>query len=82
MPNNTQVAKWGNSLAVRLPQAIVKEARLAPGDRLSLDLADDGSIILRSEQRRYSLEELVEGITQANRHCETDWGAPLGKEAW
>jgi antitoxin component of MazEF toxin-antitoxin module len=29
MPDDTQVAKWGNSLAVRIPQAIVKEARLA-----------------------------------------------------
>ena len=82
MPNNTQVAKWGNSLAVRIPQAIVKEARLAEGDRLSLDLAGDGSIVLRSTRRKYSLHELVSGIKPRNRHRETDWGAPQGRESW
>ena len=82
MPNDTQVAKWGNSLAVRIPQAIAREARLAEGDRLSLDLAGDGSIVLRSRQPKYSLAQLVAGIRPGNRHRETDWGAPQGKESW
>ena len=82
MPNETQVAKWGNSLAVRIPQAIVREARLAEGDRLSLDLAGDGSIVLRSRHRKYSLDELVAKIEPNNRHSETDWGAPQGRESW
>jgi len=82
MPNDTHVAKWGNSLAVRIPQAIVTEARLAKGDRLSLDLAGDGSIVLRSRRRKYSLDELVAAIRPRNRHRETDWGPPKGKETW
>ena len=82
MPNETQVAKWGNSLAVRIPQAIVREARLAEGDRLSLDLAGDGSIVLRSRHRKYSLDELVAKIKPNNRHSETDWRAPQGRESW
>lgn len=82
MPNETQVAKWGNSLAVRIPQAIVRNARLAEGDRLSLDLAGDGSIVLRSRHRKYSLDQLVSEIKPRNRHHETDWGAPQGRESW
>jgi antitoxin MazE len=82
MPNETQVSKWGNSLAVRIPQAIVRDARLAEGDRLSLDLAGDGSIVLRSRHRKYSLDELVSKIKPTNRHKESDWGAPQGKESW
>jgi len=82
MPNDTQISKWGNSLAIRIPQAIVKEARLEEGDRLSLDLAGDGSIVLRSSRRKYLLDELVGGITSRNRHRETDWGVPQGKESW
>ena len=82
MPNETQVSKWGNSLAVRIPQAIVKDARLAEGDRLSLNLAGDGSIVLRSAHRKYSLAQLVSGIKPKNRHSETDWGAPQDKESW
>jgi len=82
MPNDTHVAKWGNSLAVRIPQAIVTEARLAAGDRLSLDLTGDGSIVLRSRRRKYSLDQLVAAIKKGNRHHETDWGAPKGKEVF
>ncbi|MEP7362859.1 MAG: AbrB/MazE/SpoVT family DNA-binding domain-containing protein [Acidobacteriota bacterium] len=82
MPNDVQVAKWGNSLAVRIPQAILREAGLAEGDHVSLGVAGDGSIVLRSAKPKYSLEELVNGITPKNRHGETDWGPPVGKEVW
>jgi antitoxin MazE len=82
MSNETRVSKWGNSLAVWIPQAIVRDARLTEGDKLSLDLADDGSIVLRSRHRKYTLNELVTGIKPANRHNEMDWGAPQGKESW
>ena len=82
MPNETQVSKWGNSLAVRIPQSIVRDARLAEGDRLSLDLADDGSIVLRTSRRKYSLDELVGEIKPKNLHSETDWGSPRGRESW
>jgi len=80
MPSDTHVAKWGNSLAVRIPWTIVRQARLAEGDRLSIDLASDGSVVLRSRRRQYSLEQLVAAITPRNRHHETGWGAPKGKE--
>ncbi|MGD0871902.1 MAG: AbrB/MazE/SpoVT family DNA-binding domain-containing protein [Bryobacteraceae bacterium] len=81
MPNDARLWKWGNSLAVRIPRAVVKEARLAEGDRLSLDLAGDGSIVLRPRHRKYTLAQLVSGIKPRNRHRETDWGARRGKES-
>jgi antitoxin MazE len=82
MRNETTVSKWGNSLAVRIPRAIAKEARLSEGDCLALDLDRDGSIVLRPARRRYELSELVARITPRNRHRETDWGPPQGKESW
>jgi antitoxin MazE len=59
----TTVSKWGNSLAVRIPRAIAKEAHLNEGDRLALDFDRDGSIVLRPVRRRYELAELVSRIT-------------------
>lgn len=82
MPNNTQISKWGNSLAVRIPQALARQARLAEGDHLSLSLAEDGSIVLRSARRKYQLRDLVAKITPKNRHGDTDWGKPKGRESW
>ena len=33
-----QVAKWGNSLAVRLPQAIVEALKLQEGDEVQIEV--------------------------------------------
>jgi antitoxin MazE len=82
MSSETRVAKWGDSLAVRIPPAIVRNARLSAGDRLSINLAEDGAIVLRSRRRKYSLDELVAGIRPSNRRRETDWGTPQGRESW
>ena len=82
MLNDTQISKWGNSLAVRIPLAMAREAHLAEGDRLTLDLATDGSIVLRPARRKYELGQLVSRITPKNRHSETDWGPPAGQESW
>ena len=80
MRNETMVSKWGNSPAVRIPQAIAKEARLKEGDSLAMDLDADGSVVLRSARRTYELSELVSRITSRNRHSETDWGQPQDDE--
>jgi antitoxin MazE len=82
MRDETTVSKWGNSLAVRIPQAIAKQAHLNEGDSLALSLDRDGSIVLRSTRRKYELSELVSAITPRNRHRETDWGKPQGEESW
>ena len=37
-----QVAKWGNSLAVRLPAAVVEALDLKPGDEIQIRVAGDG----------------------------------------
>ncbi|MFL6110877.1 MAG: AbrB/MazE/SpoVT family DNA-binding domain-containing protein [Catenulispora sp.] len=78
---NTQVGKWGNSLAVRIPGTYVKELDLAEGTELEVTRVDDG-LLLRPRKRAYTLDELLAQITPENIHGETDWGPPVGHEAW
>jgi antitoxin MazE len=33
-----QVSRWGNSLAVRLPAAVVEELGLKPGDEIEIEI--------------------------------------------
>jgi antitoxin MazE len=82
MRNETIVSRWGNSLAVRIPRAVSRQAGIDEGDSLALDIKEDGAIILRPTKRRYELKDLVSRITPRNRHKETDWGAPQGRETW
>lgn len=82
MRNETTLSKWGNSLAVRIPQAIAAQAGLAAGDSVALAVDATRGIVVRSARRKYDLSELVSKITPKNRHRETDWGQPQGKESW
>jgi len=76
-----RIAKWGNSLGVRIPKAAAKEAGLEDGADVEVKVAGR-NLLLVPVRREYSLAELVAGITPKNRHKETDWGAPLGGENW
>ena len=81
MATTTQLAKWGNSLGLRLPKSVAREARLDEGDTVDVSV-DNGAIVIRASRPRYSLDELVGRITARNRHRETEWGDPLGDEVW
>ncbi len=47
-----RVSKWGNSLAVRLPKAIVNDLGLKAGDRLEIVSADPGRLAIARDARR------------------------------
>jgi antitoxin MazE len=76
-----QVVKWGNSQGVRLPKEILRQARLREGDELTVRVGN-GRIALEAAAPEITLEKLVAGITPRNRHCEQDWGGPVGNEVW
>jgi antitoxin MazE len=78
----TQLAKWGNSLAVRIPKPVAVAAKLRTGDDLEVDVEGPGRVRIRKLQRKPTLEQLVVGITSENHHSEIDWGEPVGKELW
>jgi antitoxin MazE len=52
------------------------------GDSVRLVLDRDRGMVLRPAQRKYELSDLVAQITPKNRHRETNWGQPKGKESW
>ena len=77
----THIGRWGNSLAVRIPLAFAREAQLEEGATVEVSLFEDG-LVIRPIGRSHNLDTLVSGITEENLHGETDWGRPLGNEAW
>jgi len=46
------VSKWGNSLAVRLPKALVDELGLKEGDELEIVTARQGAIEVETKEQR------------------------------
>ncbi|MBM3623595.1 MAG: AbrB/MazE/SpoVT family DNA-binding domain-containing protein [Alphaproteobacteria bacterium] len=60
MKRTTQVSKWGNSLAVRLPKKLVDEMGLAPGDELRIVEARKGEIVVEKVDRRAEFLKAIE----------------------
>jgi len=54
-----QVAKWGNSLAVRLPAAVVDALELKEGDQIEIRVAADREFeVSRDRSRQKAIERL------------------------
>ncbi len=76
-----KIARWGNSLGLRIPKQIAKDVGLDEGSDVDVRVSGQ-KLVLAPARREYSLKELVAGITPRNRHRETGWGPPVGHESW
>ena len=79
-----QLAKWGNSTAVRLPKAVAQELGLKPGTQLDL-VVEGREVRLRPVQQssRELLEEIVAEMKRLgpeNEPEEVNWGPDRGSE--
>lgn len=75
------VNKWGNSLGVRIPQQIATEAGLEIGTVVEVRVVDN-NIVISTVKKKYTLEDLLIGVTPELIGGEYDWGEPVGNEAW
>ncbi|MDE1991817.1 MAG: AbrB/MazE/SpoVT family DNA-binding domain-containing protein [Rhizobiaceae bacterium] len=54
-----QVAKWGNSLAIRIPASVVEALELKEGDDIVVRIGENGSFeIERDDSRQKALEKV------------------------
>ena len=60
-----QVAKWGNSLAVRLPTAVVDALALKEGDQIEIRVAADREFEVRRDRSRQKAIERLRRLRRA-----------------
>ena len=72
-------AMWGNSVALRIPNAYVREFNLKAGKQAEL-MVKDGALVVRPAGPVYNINDLVAGISAKNCHAETDTGPAVGNE--
>jgi antitoxin MazE len=78
----TKVRRWGNSLGLRIPRSFAAELQVEDGSAVDLTVAEGEIRVRPLRARRYSLESLVEGITDGNRHGEVPVAPAVGREVW
>lgn len=80
--HSTQIKKWGNSLAVRIPKHLADEIELQKDMPIELEIEQGELHIKPKRESEYTLDELVGDITEENKHTEVDFGEKRGREIW
>jgi antitoxin MazE len=65
-----QVAKWGNSLAIRLPAAVVAALELKEGDEIEIHVADEREFAIARKPGR---AELLKRLRAFRGHLPSDF---------
>jgi antitoxin MazE len=78
----TQLQKWGNSLAVRIPKAFAEDLGLGQDSAVDLVLEDGCMVVRPAVVPRYELGDLLSRVCEDNLHGEYDIGCPAGSEKW
>ena len=67
-------------MAVRIPKAFASDLGIGRNTPVELSM-EDGALVLRPAlENPFSLDSLLEQVTDENIHPVVDWGAPAGKE--
>ncbi len=79
----TQIKKWGNSLAIRIPKSFAVETSVKEGTIVNITL-EDNKIIIEPVAKpvEYKLEELLSKVNEDNIHDQYFDDGPEGKEIW
>ena len=78
----TRVQKWGNGLALRIPQPLATEIGLRPDSPVELSLVEGRLIIVPIAEPALTLDRLLAEVTEDNVHGGIETGPAVGREAW
>ena len=78
----TRVQKWGNSLAVRIPQSFARDIGLCENGAVDLSVKDGNLVVQPRRDESLSLDALLRGVTDENLRAEWETGPSVGKEVW
>jgi antitoxin MazE len=74
-----QIARWGNSLGLRIPKDLAAQTGLRAGARVEIAAAGD-RIVITPARSRYALADLLDGVTPEAMREAFDWGPDRGRE--
>lgn len=78
-----QIAKWGNSSAIRLPKATLDELGLKQGDTVDLTVENGKAILQPERPKKITLEWIISEMKRLGPENEpelVDWGPDRGEE--
>ncbi len=74
-----RLSKWGNSLGLRLPKSLAQQLGVVAGQTVSVT-AEGDRLIVRAAPARWTLEDMLVGMTPKAMSEAFDWGDERGRE--
>lgn len=73
------IKKWGNSLGMRFPKALLDQFNIKDGDQVEIIVGENG-FELKVKKKKMTVEEMFAGVTKADLLDQyEDWG-DVGQE--
>jgi antitoxin MazE len=74
------IQKWGNSLAIRIPQTLAGQLSVDEGAAVELQVRGGELVIRPIRSKKLSLCELLKNCRPSQLHGETNYGEDVGLE--
>jgi antitoxin MazE len=74
-----RIAKWGNSLGLRIPKDLAMQTGIRAGERVEI-AAEGDRIVIAPARRRYALADLLWNVAPEAMRKAFDWGPDKGRE--
>lgn len=78
----THVQKWGNSLALRVPEPLAVQMGIECNSPVELSLRGKELVIVPVNPPSLTLDELLSQVNEHNLHGEVGTGSMAGNEIW
>ena len=73
------IAKWGTSLAIRIPKPIAEQWGVEEGS--AIEMVSRGDVLVL-RKRAYDLTGMLSSVEPGNLHPEVDTGPGIARERW
>lgn len=77
-----KVQRWGNSLGIRIPSAILKSLNIKPNDILNIKQDEDRIIVSVIKKNKISLSDRFKEYNGKNLAKDFLWDENIGREIW
>ena len=78
----TRIGKWGNSLALRIPQSVAVQTGITLNAAVELTPRGEQLVVSVLKRPGQELDDLLSGVSEDNLHGEIETDPSVGGEVW